>query len=725
MGKLSKIKKNNCQNSYKHLVDKEYQHMLKSLRNDNSTYRFFTEGDFAHRRKTAVLSTLKFLESKLQSIDPDYGIEAFAEHSFVPYGNYEGLEQEKDLSLGAALWILGSLRRNNKLVEACEIISNYGVDYDDWYLPPNFSHPCFSSDLINSLVDIIKKRYSHTEHSGTIITLGNAKRIRPDKVYTQIIELLPKTEIEQACRTFKEKIYDVSLRFTKGAAYFLRQDSALYEENIKTLMSAVHSWGQNTSGVDINDLNDLSKADIFTQNIIRNEPERISNSFIANLTASKVGDLSSQLDIIMEKKGKFYMGFPKYLTLDKKEVFEDIKIQAIADCFDGFSISDPYELCFALFYLLDTGDDVPWLFNDGFSLMHCVMKMLPWYVDKTNWDSDDYDEWFFSDLTYNRNNWLEQKQPDAVNYFHIKHKGRNVTQLIYDLCHVVLPTGMHPFEKDRQRFIQEGMEEELANKITDLSEQLFFSEFQSQQIDLPDFDLPPDEEESDDFELEKTDSLNHEDFDKTEDGEWIKPEPIELDLDELNEEETEEDRIEDLTEQVVAYQNEVSSLKQQLKSLKKTLAVSRQEQLNEKSRYEHELKALRLEHRELADLREIVFNQNSDSEAQARREILEKTYSYPYSTRKRTVIFGGHASWLKVIKPMLPDVKFVDADQYAFNQDLIRNADVVWIQSNCMGHAQFSNIISKVRLYGVQLRYFGYSSAEKCAEQLVTEDLAS
>ena len=702
MGKLSKIKKNNCQNSYKHLVDKEYQHMLRSLKND-SVIRFFNEGDFGIRRKTAVLSTLNSLESKLHSIDPDYGIEAFVEHSFVPYSIYEGLEQESDLSLGAALWILGLLRRNNKLVEACEIISNYGVDYDDWYLPPNFSHPCFSSDLINSLVDIIKKRYPHTEHSGTIITIDNAKRIRPDKVYTQIIELLPKTEIEQACRTFKEKIYDVSLRFTKGVAYFLRRDSKLHEENIRTLMSAVHSWGQNTSGVDINDLNDLSKADIFTQNIIRNEPERISNSFIANLTASKVGDLSSQIDIIMEKKGKFYMDFPDYLSLEKKEVLADIRIPEIADCIEGFSISDPYELCFALFYLLDTGDDVPWLFNDGFSLMHCVMKMLPWYVDKTNWDSDDYDEWFFSDLTYNRNNWLEQKQLDAVNYFHIKHKGRNVTQLIFDLCHVVLPTGMHPFEKDRQRFIQEGMEEELANKITELSEQLFFSEFQSQQIDLPDFDLKlNDKEESDGFEQELSEGLNLEDDD-----------------------ETEEDRIEALTEQVVAYQNEVSSLKQQLKSLKKTLAVSRQEQLNEKSRYEHELKALRLEHRELADLREIVFNQSADSEAQARREILEKTYSYPYSTRKRTVIFGGHDSWLKVIKPMLPEVKFVDAEQYAFNQDLIRNADVVWIQSNCMAHAQFSNIIGKVRLYGVQLRYFGYSSAEKCAEQLVTEDLSS
>ena len=721
MGKLSKIKKNNGQNSYKHLVDKEYQHMLKSIKKDENIFRFFTEGDFAHRRKTAVLSNLKFLESKLQSIDPDYGIEAFVEHSFVPYGNYEGLEQESDLSLAAALWILGLLRKNNKLGEANDIISNYCQDYDNWYLPPDFSHPCFSNDLINSLVTIISKRYPHNDHSGTIITLGNAKRIRPDKVYSQIIELLPKSEVEQACRTFKEKIYDVSLRFTKGAAYFLRQDSYLYEENIKTVMSAVHSWGQTTSGVDINDLDDLSKADVFTQNIYRNEPERISNSFIANLTASKVGELSSQIDIIMEKKGKFYMSFPKYLSLDAKDVLEDIKIQAIADCFDDFSVSDPYELCFALIYLLDTGDDLPWLFNDGFSLMYSVQRMLPWYVDKTKWNSDDYDVWYDNEITYNRNNWLEQKQTNEVNYFHIKHKGRNVTQLIYDLCHVVLPTGMHPFEKDRQKFIQEGMKEEMANKITDLSEQLFFSEFQAQQVNLSDFDFNfEDEDESENFELEKTNDLNQEDF------EWKIPEPIELDdFDELNEEETEEDRIEELFEQVEAYQNELASLKQQLKSLKKTLAVSRQEQLNEKTRYEHELKSLRREHRELADLREIVFNQNADSDAQARREILEKSYSYPYSTRKRTVIFGGHDSWLKVIKPMLPDVKFVDADQYAFNQDLIRNADVVWIQTNCMAHAQFSNIIGKVRLYGVQLRYFGYSSAEKCAEQLVTEDLSS
>lgn len=724
MSKLSKIKKNNGQNSYKKLVDKEYQHMLRSMKKENnSLIRFFTESDYEQRRKSAVLSTLYMLESKLKSIDPDYAIEAFAEHSFVPYGNYEGLEIESDISIAAALWILGLIRKSDKLLEVNEIISGYDGDLDNWYLPPDFSHPCFSNDLINSLVNIICKRYPHNEHSGTIITLGNAKRIRPDKVYSQIIELLPKNEIEQACRNFKEKIYDVSLRFTKGATYFLRKNRTLHEDNIKTVLSAVHSWGQTTSGVDIKDLDDLANADVFTQNIYRNEPERISNSFFTNLTVNKVEDLSSQIDNILEKRGIFYMGFPDYLSFDREEVLAQIRIPEIADCVDGFSVSDPYELCFALFYLLDTGDDTPWLFNDGFSLMYSVQRMLPWYVDKSNWSSDEFDEWYDNEITYNRNNWLEQKQSDEVNYFHIKHKGRNVTQLVYDLCHVVLPTGMHPFEKDRQKFIAEGMKEELANKITGLSEQLFFNEFQAQQLSL-DFDLD-DEDDSDDFQWDLPEGIKEEDLNENEDFEWHKTEPIDLDLDDLDEEENDEDRIEELSEQVEAYQSEVSSLKQQLKALKKSLAVSRQEQLNEKTRYEHELKSLRLEHRELADLREIVFNQNADSDAQARREVLEKSYSYPYATRKRTLIFGGHDSWLKVIKPMLPDVKFVDAAHFTFNQDLIRNADVVWIQTNCMAHAQFSNIIGKVRLYGIQLRYFGYSSAEKCAEQLVTEDLAS
>ena len=114
-----------------------------------------------------------------------------------------------------------------------------------------------------------------------------------------------------------------------------------------------------------------------------------------------------------------------------------------------------------------------------------------------------------------------------------------------------------------------------------------------------------------------------------------------------------------------------------------------------------------------------------DERAKLEHELkkVEERYEYPYRTRKRTVVFGGHDSFLRAFKPMFPDVRFVDADSLAFSPDIIRNSDVVWIQNNCIGHSQYWNIVKTCKLAGVQMRYFGFAGAEKCAEQLVTEDL--
>ena len=86
------------------------------------------------------------------------------------------------------------------------------------------------------------------------------------------------------------------------------------------------------------------------------------------------------------------------------------------------------------------------------------------------------------------------------------------------------------------------------------------------------------------------------------------------------------------------------------------------------------------------------------------------------------MVFGGHDSFLRAFKPLLPNVKFVDTEQYGFAPEIVRNADVVWVQTNCISHSQYNNITRLARQHGVQMRYFGYASAEKCAEQLVTED---
>lgn len=47
---------------------------------------------------------------------------------------------------------------------------------------------------------------------------------------------------------------------------------------------------------------------------------------------------------------------------------------------------------------------------------------------------------------------------------------------------------------------------------------------------------------------------------------------------------------------------------------------------------------------------------------------------------------------------------------------------MVWIQNNCISHPQYWRIVKACKVYNVQLRYFAYASAEKCAEQLVEED---
>ena len=57
------------------------------------------------------------------------------------------------------------------------------------------------------------------------------------------------------------------------------------------------------------------------------------------------------------------------------------------------------------------------------------------------------------------------------------------------------------------------------------------------------------------------------------------------------------------------------------------------------------------------------------------------------------------------------------------NADLIRRADVIWIQTNALSHAYFYKIIDEARKHHVPVRYFSYASAGKCAEQLVRADM--
>ena len=120
---------------------------------------------------------------------------------------------------------------------------------------------------------------------------------------------------------------------------------------------------------------------------------------------------------------------------------------------------------------------------------------------------------------------------------------------------------------------------------------------------------------------------------------------------------------------------------------------------------------------ELHDLRELIFHQQEGSYENAASDQID----FPYASENRIVVFGGHESWAREIKPKLPDVRFVDREVVP-NPNLIRNSDVIWIQTNALCHPHFYKIVDEAKKYNIPIRYFSYASPIKCAEQLVLED---
>ena len=155
----------------------------------------------------------------------------------------------------------------------------------------------------------------------------------------------------------------------------------------------------------------------------------------------------------------------------------------------------------------------------------------------------------------------------------------------------------------------------------------------------------------------------------------------------------------------------------EIKELRAVLKKERHEHSNINRKLEKQSEIFSCEHDELVRLREAIFN----FQQEVADETLESNITFPYKTQGKICVVGGNIPWLKAIKTMLPNVRFISTET-APNQDIIKNADAVWIQVNSLPHGYFYGIINIVRTNKIPLKYFGYSGVKKCAEQLVSEE---
>lgn len=165
----------------------------------------------------------------------------------------------------------------------------------------------------------------------------------------------------------------------------------------------------------------------------------------------------------------------------------------------------------------------------------------------------------------------------------------------------------------------------------------------------------------------------------------------------------------------------VAELTRQLKSAKQAAHEKEQliRQLEEQLRDEN--RRAEQDRMELRGLRDTLFRTRAGEIPEF--VAVENQIQFPWQVRRRVLIFGGHDTWSKSIRPLLPGARFFERESLP-DLNAIKGADVVWIQANALSHKFYYRIIETARRENILVRYFSFASARKCAEQVVENELS-
>ena len=690
---------------------------LAMARNAHQVYRRSLEGDIKRHRQKILLDMYDKVQKKFSSIPGlnDNVWINFAHNETIFRNHYNLLDYNSSFRLGAAIWILEELYHAGKLEEAYPYLVYVGaknsVPDSDNYIDTIF-HPYIGRNLIQAMLVLLTNRYKFNsvdfkeyDVNNSIITDSVINNDTLCENYRKVLDLLPASSIERACNSFKSAVWDCLERNLKGMGYYIEKLNNYMDECVSRNKAGDPMFSSDLGipkpeGFAI--LNQ-KRDDVFSlssDSSYLNPNSAVKDIFtsvdckiaIPVPDAPRFMGLLKHFDYLNKELSRFVWYFDYFLLLNRKGMEKEKLDSFIIDnVLSGFHIENPFEMCFALIYLLDSGDETPWLFRPGGTVMSYTYAMLPWAFsmqDEAENNADDLEKAeacvaFLSE---------DGKKEGCVDFYHSGRHGRNFAQILFKLCNVVVPFGSSDFYDESFEYIGKedaGLARALADMahIMDMGKFKAFLDPERSYMDISD---ESDEDSSEDKSAEDT-----KDSGKVLDNEQVSVESL---------------------------QQEISRYKDEIKKLKRSFVLEKQRFSEKLSEQQEKNKVFQKERQELIDLRELVFNQENDVHAEGQQVVEVQEVSYPYETKKRTVVFGGHDSFLKVIKPMFPTVRFVDTKNISFSPEIIRKADIVWIQNNCISHPQFWNVIRIANQYDVQVRYFTNAGVERCAQQLVEAD---
>ena len=696
----------------------EQVRLIKSIGLTGGPRRMNLTGPLLKRRKEATLAYLPVIQEKYREKCPalDLTKEWGVLCSTRGYPT-DSININFSTSLAAAIWILDCLSGSGKLRKTLPLLQFSDEELDQIYLP-ELSDARYSVQIIYEMVYLIAYRNGPVEESREYMTMASVKRRAPIEYkapaddrpvcewtvrerFDAIMEMIPPIYIERAARRFEDAMWAyVDLVMDRTNAYKAEMNR-LYEKS-KILLQKDPRLSQMAQAIESGSsaYPFASDADISleqSQSLLTEMLELERKTEVTSVLFRDFAVLSHSLP--MERSDHI-----KLLNSN-----DAAKVRSLEVC-------DPYETCFAYLWLLDSGSDLPWLYTaPNFVLLEAARK-LPWTAF-SGMPSIDEEAEFYGELEEEEEtspeefdakkqelidameksmlkeppDWLEERtELYQLRYSNLplyapleppdKDWNINLPQLVYGLSGTIMPRDVSAPKEMTEDLVKAGADPQFAQAM-ELYLQL------AEDCSLP--------------QVNHTFGMDDEEEEPAGEEAPAKPLPEPLPKDERKL----------LEGQLRAARLEIEQLKAALHTAEKNAQTAGkvQEELREQ---------LHQETQELADLREIVYLlSNTETEA----PIEEEAVCFPYTPKQRIAVFGGHDTWLKVIRPMLNNVTFIPRGQRP-DADLIRSQDKIWIQPNALGHADFYKILNVVRTHKIPLQYFRYASAKKCALQLVEDD---
>lgn len=634
-------------------------------------------------------------------------------------GSYSIMDAQSHILFGASLWILDRITEQEGWQEIFHCLPQDDRAIEDLFVPEVWDCQ-YEYDLISSVESVL--HYRNSDAGGVEEdTAGHERVLTSDlatrgvitaegksrQQYKALMGMIPQEHIETAVNHFLLFFWQwVNRTF---ACFKLLSDDM---EDVKRRINRTVSQFNQAIDDGIRAMNDVEKKANEMRgkpNPLLAKPEAPMESFVSSFSPSSLGspflqppceilrtasdvvsangrinqlgehinDLADELHTVEQEEQHFMFRIVREGRISREEDKEKYG-KRDPDAIEAIRISDPYELCFALLWLIEEDSNIPWLYGACMGFMSEVAEALPWgifeYIEEDDeiWNEEYDEESPPLPKSVVIPDWYERKyrlRGDEFDY------PRSLAQIVYEETGCILPRDLHMYDRYARELFRYGIKGKDAAGILTLMSGLGFAK---RQINARNFEsglgsLLDGKEESC--------------------------------IPEQEQEQNQPDaQSEQLREEIKKLRAALHASERAARDIKKELASVRETAVRE--------------HRELADLREVVFNREECIE----EEETIPSGEWPYNVQKDTVIFGGHATWAKGIKGLLiGNIRFIDKD-LVFDIGIVRHAEVIWIQPNALSHPMYWRIVDTARIHGKPVRYFAFASWAKCAEQVKEND---